>query len=136
GGATTTVPNSDAVTVQPGHHYYYRVAAERSGVRSLYSNIADGWTVPPAPTLTAVATSPTSIKTTWTDVPGEHRYHVYMGYPNGGALDYPNFNDAGSPVLPAGTTEHTFTGIADLPQLAFTPGTTYFFVVYAWSEGY
>ena len=59
--------------------YRYRVLAQTPGAQA-YSNVALGTTVPPppdAPTAQVEATSTTSARISWTDVPSEEGYNVY-----------------------------------------------------------
>ncbi|HEY7090473.1 MAG TPA: fibronectin type III domain-containing protein [Tepidisphaeraceae bacterium] len=60
-----------------GGTYSLRLRAMNDGGPSAPSSAVTGTTIPPAPaTITATAISPTQIKATWTNVPGETGYSV------------------------------------------------------------
>lgn len=73
---TCTDPNLLGATT-----YHYRVIFRSAGnvwtLPSLHRTITTAAVVPPAPTLSATAQSPTSILWTWTNVAGETRYELH-----------------------------------------------------------
>lgn len=123
--------SNEANGLQAGTHYNYRVAAQRNGTSSAFSAIASAWTIPPAPTITATASSPTSITVSWSDVPGELHYRIDMM--GDGFAAYPQNFDPANPILPAGVTSFTFTSRGQTGAVPITPGSTWSFMVWAYS---
>lgn len=62
--------------LSPGVGYAYRVRAINAGGFSTPSTTVSAVTIPPAPVVTAAATSTSSIQLTWPSVPGETAYHL------------------------------------------------------------
>lgn len=70
----------------PGSQYYFMVKAKNSSssIWSVWSNVVDGWTLPPTPTLTNVTRAADCSNSTatiyWNDVSGETGYYVEYNY--------------------------------------------------------
>lgn len=101
-------------SLTPDTTYYYRVKASKSGVPSLYSNVAIATTLPPpaAPTgLVATAAGPDRITLTWVDNATDEQYYRIERSTDGLSFVYAGLVGANSTTwtntsLAASTTYH------------------------------